>query len=163
MENYTRAELAGHKATANQLRNTVYHVIRKMRAHYGVPVPDRLREMGRRIAETYSEFWNPRERDMQRLLKEIYATVFASKVRIDYDKAGGVVRVTDKKCALCKYRKEDLDEAGCEVIVGFVERLVDKIRPVRGLSWALESVGVEKTPVRGDPACEHVYRVRRAS
>ncbi len=140
----------------------MYYVIRRMRDHYQGSVAEKLRAMGRRMGDSYAEAWVPKERELQRVLKEIYGEVLNSKIRVEYDKPSGTLKVIDKKCALCKYPKEGIDEAGCEIVVGFVEGLIARVQPIRNLSWKLKAVGVEKTPVRGDSYCEQVFSVEGA-
>ncbi|GAB4310553.1 MAG: hypothetical protein Kow0069_10800 [Promethearchaeota archaeon] len=159
--NYTRAELFEHVATMNQLRNTVYHVIRLMQRTSRDMVVDRLRAMGRRIAETFVETWTPKPQEPARLLRVLYATALGSKrVKIDVGGPGGLVRVVDKKCAMCKYPVEDVDAAGCEITAGFVARVVQLMKESGRLDWSLEVVGVDKSKTRGDQTCDHLYRIR---
>ena len=132
--NITRKELVEHDATMNQSRNMIYHLIRFMKVNGvdGENVKERLREMGRNIARTYINYWNPIEQvdtvNIRDVITTMYKKILNSSVSVEMDESQKLIVVRDSKCALCKYFYEDVGNfAGCEVILGMISELVSLI------------------------------------
>jgi hypothetical protein len=63
-------------------------------------------------------------------------------------------KVSDDKCPLCKYKYEDIDTAGCYVIIGMVESIM------KSLGYKeFEAVNVSESKTDGNDICKHVYKI----
>lgn len=126
----SRKDLLSAEATMNQMRNAVAHLARFMINNYVDDVIERLQRMGRNIARTYVNYWKPTDSVDLNNLKDVIATIYKNivnsnvQVEITSDKQ---VIITDRKCSLCKYKYEDLDLAGCDILLGLVPELINQI------------------------------------
>lgn len=144
-----REVLLENQAPFNQMRNTIYHLIRFIRDKGARDVPGALQRMGRNAARTMRAYWEPDPGSLEDQFQEAYRFVVGSKVKVRRDqRRQRVVRVEDKKCRFCKYDYEDVDLAGCEIVVGFMVEL-----------FGLAGGEVVATRTRGDSRCVHEYRV----
>ncbi len=157
--NFTRADLLRYTATMNQMRNMVYHLVRRMVAKNVQNVDDRLQAMGRRIAVDFARAWVPETQTFEKFIKETYFGVLRSKVKLDMDTPSRTLKVTDEKCPHCKYRYEDVSTAGCNVVVGFMEAYTHELKLTGKINFELKSLGVAESKMRGDTNCVHLYRV----
>jgi len=157
--NFTRTDLLRYTATMNQMRNAVYHLVRRMATKNVLNIEDRLQAMGRRIAIDYARAWMPETRDFEKFVKETYFGVLRSKVKLEIDAPTKTVKVTDDKCPHCMHRYEDISMPGCNVVVGFMETYTHELKVAGKLNFELKSLGVTKSKTRGDEVCEHLYRV----
>jgi hypothetical protein len=158
--NFTRADLLRYTATMNQMRNAVYHLVRRMVAQ-GVPnIDERLQAMGRRIAAEYARAWAPEARTFEKFIKDAYFGVIRSKVKVEVDAPSNTVKVTDKNCPHCKYPYDDVASvAGCNVVLGFMEGYTHEINAQGKISFELKALGVSESRTRGDATCTHLYRL----
>jgi len=127
--NYTRSDLVHAAAAMNQMRNAVYHLIRLMKKENIDDINSRLQRMGKNIALTFSKYWLPNstitKKNLEIILKEIYSTIFKSKINVDVDFGKNNLKIIDYKCCLCKYNYPDIDLPGCEVLQGFLPTFID--------------------------------------
>ncbi|MHA1732796.1 MAG: hypothetical protein ACTSU5_12695 [Promethearchaeota archaeon] len=144
----TRGALVKKRAPFNQMRNVIYHLVRYLRSKGVEDVRASLRAMGRNTARTFVNSWTPSASATVDRVKEIYQFVLGSRVVASVGD-GGTVRVVDKKCRFCKYRYDDIDVAGCEIVVGLVAEML-----------GLEPVAVEESKTLGGGACVHAYKLR---
>lgn len=157
--NYTRAELVHGESAMNQMRNAIYHLVRYMKAENVEDVKDRLNRMGKNIALTFSRYWHPEApltiKTLDIVLKDIYFTIFKSKIIIELDTTNNILKIIDTKCCLCKYNYPDIDIAGCEIIQGFlpvfIEELNNKILQKDAI--LLKPKGVSKSKAIGNVHC----------
>ncbi len=150
-----RKELISRVSVMNQLRNAVYHLQRFLTARGVQDLKPRLIEMGRNIGETYSEALDYKKTKFTADLKELYEITVHSKVKLQLNQETRTIDVIDSKCALCKYNYEDIDIAGCYVIMGMIERLMNKIGYK---NFHLLDVLHSKTC--GDEECIHQYKIQ---
>ncbi len=157
--NFTRADLLRYTATMNQMRNMVYHLVRRIAAKNIQNVDDRLQAMGRRIAVDFARAWTPETRTFEKFIKETYFGVLRSKVKLEMDAPSKTLKVTDEKCPHCKYRYEDVTTAGCNVVAGFMESYTHELKMAGKINFELKTLGVAESKMRGDENCVHIYRV----
>lgn len=142
----------------NQLRNTVYHVIKRMQDHDPDTVLTRLRAMGARIGRTFVRYWTPKVRDPLKMIRDIYGQVVGSKVKVNARDAGAFIEVLDKNCSMCKYQMRDVDAAGCEIVVGMVAEILNHSLQGKAGALKVQAVGVETSRTRGNANCIHLFR-----
>ncbi len=127
--NYTRSDLVQADAAMNQMRNAIYHLIRFMKKENVKDVKMRLQRIGKNIASTYSRYWLPKsaitKENLDIILKEIYSSIFKSKINLEVDFGKNILKIVDNKCCLCKYNYPDIDIPGCEVLQGFLPNFID--------------------------------------
>ncbi len=127
--NYTRSDLVLADAAMNQMRNAIYHLIRFMKKENVKDVNMRLQRIGKNIASTYSRYWLPKNaltrQNLDIILKEIYSSIFKSKINLEVDYEKNILKIVDNKCCLCKYNYPDIDIPGCEVLQGFLPNFID--------------------------------------
>ena len=131
-KNITRDDLVKVEATMNQSRNMIYHLIRFMKKNAVADVRQRLREMGKNIARTFYNYWNPTESVNISNLKDVIATIYKkilnSSVSIEIDEIQKSIIIKDSKCAVCKYHYEDVGNfAGCELLLGLISEFISLI------------------------------------
>ncbi len=160
--NFTRPDLLRYTATMNQMRNAVYHLVRRMVAKNVQNIDDRLQAMGRRIAVDFARAWAPETRTFEKFIKETYFGVLRSKVKVDVDVPSKTLKVTDDKCPHCRYRYEDISTAGCNVVAGFMEAYTHELKLAGKINFELKTLGVAESKMRGDENCVHIYRVEGA-
>ena len=131
MMNLTREDLIQSDATMNQMRNMVYHLVRFMKINGISATRESLRKMGRNIALTYLQYWKPIEQvtkaNLTSVITTIYKKILNSSVSVELDEINNIVIVKDNDCSLCKYQFNDIDVAGCEVIVGMISEMISQI------------------------------------
>ncbi|MHA1689919.1 MAG: hypothetical protein ACTSYC_11130 [Promethearchaeota archaeon] len=164
--NYSREELIEIQAVSNQMRNAVYHLMRFMKDNglNDAEIIKRLRNMGRNIAKTFSKYWAPVSSIDLRNLKDFIATAYKkilnSSVTINIINLEREIEIIDKNCALCKYHYEDIEVAGCEIILGFISELVDQInsRNIKNRSLKLVPESVRESQAYGNASCIQVFK-----
>jgi hypothetical protein len=163
---YSREELIQSEATMNQMRNMVYKIARFMEKNGVKDLKERLRRMGKNIARTYANYWKPTQivsmSNLKDLINTIYQKVLNSYVSIEIDEISKFFIIKDSKCALCKYHYEDVEIAGCEIIIGMVSELISLMNssstdPSRIF---LEPFEVKESRSYGNNTCIHVYKYR---
>lgn len=129
--NFSRKELIQTEATMNQMRNAVFHLARLMEKNGIENSKEKLRKMGQNIAKTYINYWKPTEvitlTNLKDVITTIYQKVLHSAVSIEINEIEKVIKVRDYSCALCKYHYEDVEIAGCEILLGLVSELITLI------------------------------------
>ncbi|MFX0071455.1 MAG: hypothetical protein ACFFAO_10235, partial [Candidatus Hermodarchaeota archaeon] len=127
--NYTKAEVLESEAVMNQMRNAIYHLARFMENAGKTDVKERLRKMGRNIAQTIFNYWKPIDlvttQNVRAVISTIFKKILISSVTIEIENDTLIVR--DNNCALCRYKYEDLNIAGCEIILGLISELISLI------------------------------------
>ncbi|MFX1456281.1 MAG: hypothetical protein ACFFDB_12980 [Promethearchaeota archaeon] len=164
--NYSRADLTQTDATMNQMRNAVYELARFMKKNGISKVKDNLRNMGVNIARTYTRHWKPTDHVNKSNLKDVLTTIYQkilnSSISIEVSEDESLVKVQDYKCALCKYHYEDIEIAGCEIILGMVSEFINLINgDTKGSSSIfLEPFEVSESRAYGNKACIQVYKLK---
>ena len=154
MPNYTREELANKTATINQMRNNLYHFLRYLtsKGFSEQEIHRRLDRMGKNIAKTILEEKNFIGQDFEEKVITIYSDMFGSKVEIT--KTPNQFIIEDKKCSLCKYRREDLSISPCEVIPSLVAEICTH------MGYPVKRFAVMKSVALGDVSCIHSYDIK---
>ena len=164
--NFTRKELINTETTMNQMRNSLYGLVRFMKKNGIKETGNIFRRMGEDIARTFIKYWQPTEivtlSNLKDVITTIYQKVFNSSISIEVDDSENLVIVQDYKCALCKYQYDDVEVAGCEILIGMVSEFVLLINKKSNDSKALflEPHEVKKSRVYGDKSCIQIYKYK---
>ncbi len=164
--NYSRADLTQTDATMNQMRNAVYELARFMEKNGMADLKVKLRKMGENIARTYIRYWKPTDQVKDSNLKDVITTIYQkilnSSVSINIVEAEKLVKVQDHKCALCKYQYDDVEIAGCEIILGLVSEIINLInKEVKDVSSVfIEPFEVAESRAYGNKLCIQVYKYK---
>jgi len=163
---FTRKELIETDATMNQMRNAVYILVRLMEKN-GIQEPkENLRKMGRNIAKTYINYWKPTEiitlKNLKDFITTIYQKVLNSTISIEINESEKEVTVQDYKCALCKYHYDDLEIAGCEILLGMVSEFISLINQesYNSSSIFLEPHVINESRAYGDKSCIQTFNYK---
>lgn len=155
----SRTDLLNKKFKVNQIRNAVYFYINHLKGDLNKSKDETinlLKIMGHKIALTYSNYWKPEYKDSLDLMREIHRTVFktAARVRQNEDQ----ISIISRGCPLCKYRRENIDVAGHNIIIGFIEtffELLSKGDPnlpkIKGTS--------ETSRIFGEKKCHYNFKI----
>ncbi|MFX1374994.1 MAG: hypothetical protein ACFFA0_04215 [Promethearchaeota archaeon] len=164
--NFSRKDLVQTDATMNQMRNSI-HIIASLMENNGVTdLEQKLREMGRNIAKTYIRYWKPIDivniSNLKDVITTIYQKILNSSVSIDIIEVDKLVKVRDHNCALCKYHYEDIEIAGCEIIMGMVSEIINLINKESNeiSSVFFKPFKVEESRAYGNKACIQVYKYK---
>ena len=164
--NYSRADLTQTDATMNQMRNAVYELARFMGKNGIADLKVKLRKMGKNIARTYIRYWKPIDQVNYSNLKDVITTIYQkilnSSVSIEIVDVEKLIKVQDYKCALCKYQYDDVEIAGCEIILGMVPEIINLInKEVKDASSVfIEPFEVAESRTYGNKACIQVYKYK---
>jgi len=162
--NYSRKDLTQTEATMNQMRNSVYELTRFMKKNGNIDLKSTLRRMGQNLARTYIHYWKPTDKvkitNLKDVITTIYKKILNSSISIEINDTESIVKVQDYKCALCKYQYDDIDIAGCEIILGMVSEFVSLIsrETLDSSSIFLKPYNVEESRVFGNKACIQLYK-----
>ncbi|MFX1306503.1 MAG: hypothetical protein ACFE91_06215 [Promethearchaeota archaeon] len=163
---FTRKELIATDATMNQMRNAVYILVRLMEKN-GIKDPkEQLRKMGRNIARTYINYWKPSEvitlKNLKDVITTIYQKVLNSTISIEINELEKEIIVQDFKCALCKYHYDDLEIAGCEILLGMISEFISLInqKSYTSSSIFLEPYMINESRTYGDKSCIQIFRYK---
>ncbi|MFX0006091.1 MAG: hypothetical protein ACFFA7_15595 [Promethearchaeota archaeon] len=164
--NFSRKELIETEATMNQMRNAVFHLARLMEKN-GIKNPkEKLRKMGQNIAKTYINYWKPTDvitlSNLKDVITTIYQKVLSSTVSIEINEIEGIIKVRDYNCALCKYHYEDIEIAGCEILLGLVSELINLInRKTSGnKQLLLNPYEVIESRAYGNKSCSQLFKYK---
>jgi len=159
-----RNELIDSEATMNQMRNAIYHLQRFMTLNGETQIIDKLRRMGANIARTYIKYWKPINlvdlNNIKGVMGTIYKKILNSNVQIEFITGEKKISVKDNDCALCKYKYEDINVAGCEIIMGMVAEFIKLINSKANgkSSFTLIPSEVQESKTFGHKSCIHVYQ-----
>ena len=162
--NYTRSELINAEATMNQIRNAIYHLARYMVKNDVKDLNTRLRRMGRNIAKTYIKYWKPIEEvnllNVKDVIITMYKEILRSSVSVELNEREKILIIKDNNCALCKYHYDDIEIAGCEILLGLVSEFINlvnkdlKIPSVINLS----PISVQESKALGNETCVQLFK-----
>jgi len=157
--NYTRHDLIQTNATMNQMRNAIYHLARFMKKNGVKKIEKRLRRMGTNMAATMFNYWKPIDivdiSNIKDVIMTIYQKILNSTVQIELNEDTRLITIKDYKCALCKYKYDDLDISGCEILIALIAEyinLISKNSP-SGSSITVEPLSVLESKSYGDQLC----------
>lgn len=164
--NFSRKELIETEATMNQMRNSI-HILASLMKKNGVSdLKTKLREMGQNIARTYIQYWSPTKTvnisNLKDVLTTIYQKVLNSSISIEIVDNGNLVKVRDHNCALCKYQYDDIEIAGCEIILGMVSEIISQINKDSQDTnpLYLEPIEVSESRAYGNKMCNQIYKYK---
>jgi predicted hydrocarbon binding protein len=165
--NITRNDLALADATMNQLRNAIYHLARFMIKNDVSDLKNRFRKMGRNIAKTYYMHWDPIDivslTNIREVIATVYKEVLKSSVTVNINEAEQIIIVNDSNCALCKYQYDDIEIAGCEIILGLISEYITQINmhSKKKPELTLNPARVQESKALGNKSCVHIYNYTR--
>ena len=164
--NFSRKDLVQTDATMNQMRNSI-HILASFMEKNGVSnLKEKLREMGQNIAKTYIQYWKPTDSvnlsNLKDVISTIYQKILNSSPSIELNDTDQLVRVRDHNCALCKYHYDDIEIAGCEIILGVVSEIITLIGKESNdiASVVFEPHEVTESRAYGDKTCIQVYKYK---
>lgn len=164
--NYTKGEVILAEATMNQLRNSIYHLARFMEKNGKADLTERLRRMGRNMAKTFINYWKPTDlittENIKDVLTTIYKKIVNSVISIEMNQNDNTIIVKDQKCALCKYHYEDINIAGCEILLGLVSEIIYLVNEQSSnpSMIKLEPYKVVESRAYGNPLCIQIYKFK---
>ncbi len=166
--NKSKSLLIDTEATMNQMRNSIYHLERFMTQNGcgETEIKERLRRMGRNIAQTFINYWSPIEDvtllNVKDVLSTIYQKIVGSAVSIEVHGDEKLIRVKDNKCALCKYHYDDINVGGCEILLGLVSEFISLISKESNnlSSIVLEPYNLQASRALGNDSCIQVFKFK---
>ncbi|MFX0163995.1 MAG: hypothetical protein ACFE9V_01610 [Candidatus Hodarchaeota archaeon] len=164
--NFSRKDLVQTDATMNQMRNSIHILATFMERNGLTDLKERLRKMGKNIAKTYMKYWKPTDTvnvsNLKDVITTIYQKVLNSSPSIELSEAENIVRVRDSNCALCKYHYDEIEIAGCEIILGMVSEIISHIsRESKGISsLVFKPQEVIESRAYGNKTCIQVYKYK---
>ncbi|MBY9005426.1 MAG: hypothetical protein KGD63_01580 [Candidatus Lokiarchaeota archaeon] len=164
--NYSRNELLLADAAINQLRNAIYHLARFMVKNGKDDLKERLQRMGKNIARTYIKYWNPAERidinNIKDVIITIYKKVLKSSVSVDLEDNDKLLLINDLDCALCKYKYDDIQIAGCEILLGFISEFINiiNIDSKEKSFLMIEPVMIQESKAFGNKSCIQIFKYK---
>jgi hypothetical protein len=150
-----RSDILNKKFKVNQIRNAIYAYIKVLKERE-LPTADiitKLKEMGRNIANTYINYWKPDFKDALDLMREIHRTVFKTAARVREKEAK--INVVSRSCPLCKYKRDEIEVPGCNIIVGFIEAMYEML--AEGASLPKVEGTVETSRIFGEKYCKYSF------
>ena len=93
---------------------------------------------------------------------EAMAASGADLALIDINEKDNQITVKDNKCPLCKYKFEDINVAGCEILIAIVSEMVTLISKESKDkdSLFLEALEVKESKALGQNVCTQVYKYK---
>ena len=162
----SREDLIESEATMNQMRNAIYHLQRFMKLNGITEIREKMRRMGRNIARSYVNYWIPIEfidlNNVNNAIATIYRKILDSSVSVDVNESNQTILVKDNDCALCKYKFDDIEIAGCEIIAGLVSEMINLIneKRVNQNKLKLEPMDITQSFTFGDKSCLQIYKYK---
>ncbi|MFX0028490.1 MAG: hypothetical protein ACFE8B_04740 [Candidatus Hermodarchaeota archaeon] len=164
--NFSRKELIQSDATMNQMRNAIYELARIMERNGVSELNNRLRRMGQDIGKTFFKHWKAIDvvnlTNLKDVLTTIYQKILNSSISIEIDETKNLIKVRDTNCALCKYHYDDIEIAGCEIVIGMVSEIISSINKEspESFSFSIEPVEILESRAYGDKVCIQLYKYK---
>ena len=85
-----------------------------------------------------------------------------SSISIEIDESQNLIKVRDQNCALCKYQYDDIEIAGCEIIIGMVSEIISHISKESNeiSSVSIEPFKILESRTFGNKTCIQVYKYK---
>jgi len=150
----------------NQLRNAIYHLARFLNRNGVDNLKERLRQMGRNISKTYMKYWIPVDNvnlnNIREVIVTIYKNILKSSVSVELNEVEQLIIVNDSNCPLCKYQYNDVEVAGCEIILGMISEFINMINGnSREKSvLLLEPIRVQESKALGNNSCVQIFNYK---
>ncbi|MFX1427959.1 MAG: hypothetical protein ACFFBE_16015 [Promethearchaeota archaeon] len=164
--NFSRKELIQSDATMNQMRNAIYELARIMERNGVSELNNRLRRMGQDIGKTFFKHWKAIDvvnlTNLKDVLTTIYQKILNSSISIEIDETKNLIKVRDTNCALCKYHYDDIEIAGCEIVIGMVSEIISSINKEspESISFSIEPVEILESRAYGDKVCIQLFKYK---
>ncbi|MHA1675437.1 MAG: hypothetical protein ACTSYI_17640, partial [Promethearchaeota archaeon] len=150
---HTRKAIISDKMGFNQMRNGIYWLQRIMK-RFNLTDEEtykRMKEMGTNIGATYAMNYTPIAKDISELLKELYRITLNSKVTVTQKE--NRYYIEDKKCALCKYKYDDVHIPGCNISVSMIHEMLARE------GYEISSFEVIESRALGNKSCIHELKL----
>lgn len=164
--NFSRKDLVQTDATMNQMRNSIHILASFMEKNGITDLKGKLRKMGQNIAKTYMRYWKPTDSvtisNLKDVITTIYQKILNSSPSIELNDVENLVKVRDHNCALCKYHYDDIEIAGCEIILGMVSEIISLISEESNSNSSVffEPYEVTESRAYGNKACIQLYKYK---
>ncbi|MHA1618617.1 MAG: hypothetical protein ACTSVZ_04985 [Promethearchaeota archaeon] len=154
---HTRKALISDKMGFNQMRNGIYWLQRIMKKFdlTDEEAYKRMKEMGTNIGATYAMNYTPTSENFPNLLKELYKITVNSKISVK--QVENRFYVEDRKCALCKYKYDDVHIPGCNISISMIHEMLTR------LGYDIASSEVIESRALGNKTCVHEFQLNSES
>ncbi|NVM03595.1 MAG: hypothetical protein HWN67_14795 [Candidatus Helarchaeota archaeon] len=127
--NLQRKDLVDEKAQTILLQTVYPEVVSFLKRSIGNEgCKQVLREIGASVAKTVSEYWLPKAKNIQDMVKEIFKKILDNKgIKIIKEKGRNFI-VKDFECRLCWEGVEEEDINYCISTSAFIEEIINFIR-----------------------------------
>ena len=100
--------------------------------------------------------------NLKDVITTIYQKILNSSVSIEINQEESLIEIQDYKCALCKYHYDDMEIAGCEIILGMVSEIISLISQEShdSSSIFLEPYDVTESRAYGNKTCIQLYKYK---
>ena len=159
MSKVGRADLLNKKFKVNQIRNAIYAYIDILgidKNKKPEEIIKLLKEMGRKIALTYSNYWKPEFKNSLDLMREIHRTVFKTAARVRQNDSE--ISVISRSCPFCKYSRENIEVPGHFILLGFIETLYELISKENSSIPKIRGISITSR-ISGDNKCEYNFKI----
>ena len=96
------------------------------------------------------------------VITTIYQKILNSSISIEIDESKNIIKVRDQNCALCKYHYDDIEIAGCEIIIGMVSEIISLISKESNdaSAFSFEPFEILESRALGNKTCIQVYKYK---
>ncbi len=164
--NYSRNELLHADAAINQLRNAIYHLARFMAKNNIDDKKERMQRIGKNISKTYIKYWSPTElvdlNNIRDVIATIYKKVLKSSISVELNENEQLIIVNDTNCALCKYEYDDIQIAGCEILLGLISEFINiiNINSKNKTILLIEPLKIQESKTFGNKYCVQIFKYK---
>ena len=164
--NYSRNELLNADAAINQLRNSIYHLVRFMSKNNINDKKERMQRIGKNISKTYIKYWSPIDlvdlNNIRDVIATIYKKVLKSSISVELDEKEKLIIVSDDNCALCKYKYDDIQIAGCEILLGLISEFINiiNINSRNKTILLVEPLKIQESKSYGNKNCIQMFKYK---
>ncbi|MFX1293586.1 MAG: hypothetical protein ACFFD2_01820 [Promethearchaeota archaeon] len=160
MSEKSRATILNKKFKVNQIRNAIYCYINHLKSDLKKSKDETtkiLKEIGHKIALTYANYWKPKYKNSLDLMREIHRTIFRTAARVRQENSK--ISVISRSCPLCKYRRENIDVPGHNIIIGFIETFYEILAKEDANLLKLEGTS-ETSRIFGEKKCKYNFIIK---
>lgn len=121
---------------------------------------ERLFQIGQVVAQKILEFWNPKAKNIENLIKKMFKKIWKQKVQIkkNRDQSKVVYRIIDKDCRICDPEATIIgSKIPCITISGYIDTFLQHF--TKGTPLSSYQVRTVKSVSVGDEFCEHQIEV----
>ncbi len=157
MEQYKRPELFKRKVHTAIFQIYPELVSDLINRHGAEKSAEDLREIGLRIANVLTNYWTPKSKKIEHIIKEMYKKFWAGKPKVKMTENKIIVR--DRNCLLCTSGAELTTFHLCSPISSFAEGMLEILSITRTFPFTKARGRTVKSKGAGDEYCEHVIEL----